>query len=141
MPGKKKERSLFHKSVNGFIIFLVVILALLTIFFGFSQTRTFRDYLKDQIVENVNSSINGQLEIDRIEGSIFTSLRIYAITLNSEYDTVATIGRLEVNINPVQILLKKIYLRSVIVNNLAFNLREVKEGLMEFKFIIYFRFS
>ncbi len=127
MSKEKKERSLFHKSVNGFIIFLVVILALFTIFFGFSQTKTFRDYLKDQIVENVNSSINGQFTIDRIEGSIFTSLRIYDITLESGFDTVVTVGRIEVNINPVQILLKKIYLRSVVINDLDFNLREVEK--------------
>lgn len=129
MTKKRKERSLFHKSVNGFIIFIVVILALFTIFFGFSQTKTFRDYLRDTIVENVNESVNGKLSISNIEGSIFTSIKINDIVLTSEYDTVLTAGKVELNISPIQILLKKIYFRSIEIDKLKFHLREVEKNI------------
>lgn len=128
MKPKKKERSIFHKSVNVAIFLAVTIFVLLFLFFGFSQTKTFRNYLKETITENVNSSINGKLDIGRIDGSIFTSLRINDVSLQSLYDTVATVKKIDIEIRPLQILLKKIYLREIEIKGLNFNLREVMPG-------------
>ena len=68
MSDEKKEkknfkRPIFHKIVNVFIGFFAILFFLLIVFFGFSQTKTFRGFLKNQITDQVSNSINGNLYI------------------------------------------------------------------------------
>ncbi|MDZ7766751.1 MAG: hypothetical protein U5K00_20410 [Melioribacteraceae bacterium] len=55
---QKVRRSLFHKIVNVFIGIVASIIVLLVLLLGISQTSTFRNYLKDKIVETTNSSLS-----------------------------------------------------------------------------------
>ncbi|MBN1300887.1 MAG: hypothetical protein JW995_06695 [Melioribacteraceae bacterium] len=128
MQKKKKERTIFHKTVNGVILFALGAIFLITLLFGFSQTKTFREYLRESIIENVNSSIDGRLSIENIEGSIFTSLKLINVTLESNYDTVLNTDKIVMHFSPLHLLLKKLYFRKVSVNNLFFNYREIEKG-------------
>ncbi len=126
---QKKVRSVFHKTINWFVGVFIAFLLIFIILFGFSQTQSFRDYLRDTIVEEFDSTINGSLKIESIEGSIFTSLKLNNIQLYSQFDTIASINKLEVHISPLQLLLQKIYIREIIGDDIQFNLIEVKPGL------------
>ncbi len=126
---KKFKRPLFHKIVNVFIGLVAGILFLLIIFFGFSQTKTFRNFLKDQITSTVSESINGTLEIEDLEGSVLSSLILKNAILTSESDTIFQVENLIVKTSPIHLLLKRILIREVILTNADLYLREDQNGI------------
>lgn len=129
MKKEKVQRSLFRKIINGVILLSIGFIVLLLILFGFSQTTTFRNMLKSTIVETVDSSLNAHLSIGEIYGSIFTSLRIKDILLTQNTDTLLKARYISIQINPIQLLLKKLYFREIKVSDFTFNLLQQPDGL------------
>lgn len=78
---------------------------------GFSQTHTFREYVREIIIEEVNSAIYGNLNIERIEGTLLTSFYLRNVSLSIEEDTVLLAKKIELKTSPLQLLLKRIYIR------------------------------
>ncbi len=56
---KKVKRPLYRRIINAFIYFGVGLIALLMITFAVTQTSTFRNWLRETVIEQVNSSTNG----------------------------------------------------------------------------------
>jgi phage FluMu protein gp41 len=102
--------------------------AIVLLIIGFSQTSTFREILREQALNAVNSSIAGKLDITAIDGTIFTSLILRGISLTYEQDTIASVSKIDLRISPMQILLKKIYVRSVEITGVDFRLVEHCKG-------------
>ncbi len=128
-----KKRSLFHKLINVLIGTAVFFIALIILLLGYTQTKSFRDLLRDQIVNNVNKSINGKLSIDAIDGSVLTSLILRnAVLTSASGDTAASLEKLEVQVSPLQLLIKKIYVRKVLIQDTHINLIEDSEGNWNF---------
>lgn len=107
----KKKRSLFHKIVNAFLGVLIGILVILVVLVGISQTESFREFLRKTVISEVNSSLNGKINIERIDGTIFTSLILTNTSLTLDRDTILYSGKISLKTSPLQILLKKIYVR------------------------------
>ncbi len=114
---KKFKRTLFHKIINFFIGFAALILFILVVFFGFSQTKTFRSFLRDQIVSQVNTSINGTLSIEKIDGSILSSVILHNTILLSPTDTVINAKKIVVKTSPIHLLLKRILVREILIED------------------------
>ncbi len=112
-----KKRTLFHKIVNVFLYAGIVILILFIIFFGFSQTATFREYLRKTVINLANKELNGKLNIGKIDGTIFTSLVLRNTVVNMGNDTLLNADVIEVKTSPLQIFLKRIYIRKFEVSN------------------------
>jgi hypothetical protein len=107
----KKKRTLFHKIVNIFLYSGIGLIILIIIFFGISQTPTFREYLRKTVIEQANKNLNGTLYIGKIDGTIFTSLILRNTLLNMGKDTLLNARKIEVRTSPLQLLLKKIKIR------------------------------
>ncbi len=125
-PGKdkktvEKRRTLYHRIVNLFLYFFLGIITILIIAFGISQTSMFRNWLKDFVVEEVNSALNGKLSLEKIDGTIFTSIYLRHPVLTLEQDTLLNVESIEVRISPLQLLRKRIYVRKF----------EIKKGSIE----------
>ena len=88
-------------------------LASLIFLFGFSQTQTFRNWLRDFVVEQANDNLNGKISIGKIEGTIFTSLILRNTIVTMEKDTLLNAGMIELRTSPLKIFLKTIYVRKV----------------------------
>ena len=114
--------------VNSFLYFLIGILAIVLITFGFTQTSVFRGWLKDTIVEELNSSMNGEISINKLEGTIFTSVVLKNTLLTLNNDTVFTAEHIEIKTSPLKILFKIIYARKIEIRNSVINLREDNTG-------------
>jgi hypothetical protein len=99
--------------VNGFIYFGVGIITGLLMLFAFSQTSTFRDWLREKVVTTVNGSINGKLSIERIDGTVFTALILNNTTLLQGQDTLLFAEKIELRTSPLKILFKTIYIRKI----------------------------
>lgn len=126
---KKFKRPLFHKIVNVFIGLVAFLLFLIIIFFGFSQTKTFRNFLKDQITSSVSESVNGTLEIEDIEGSVLSSLILTNTIFLNEKDTIFQAQNLIIKTSPIHLLLKRILIREITLNNASLYLRQDQNGI------------
>lgn len=130
---EKPKRSLFRKIVNGFITFFVFIFVLFLILFGYSQTSSFRNLLRENLIEIVSSSTNnGKLYIGDIEGTFLTTLKVYDVALTDSVQTVAYIGKIEIQTSPLQLLLRKIYLRKILLSDIYVKVEEDKNGQLNF---------
>lgn len=124
----KVKRSLFRKIINVFIgIFLGLVFLSLAIL-GFSQTRTFREFVREKVIAIANKELNGKLNIERIDGTILTSLYLKNTSIVLDNDTLLYAHKIEVKTSPLQILLKKIYVRKVLLEDVKFSLLEDSAG-------------
>ena len=120
-----KGRRALRLGVNIFVFTFVGIFMILLLLFGVSQTSIFKNWLRETIVETVNEQINGKLSIEKLEGTIFTSLLIRNVTLTSQQnDTVIQAGQIELKTSPLKLLFKNIYVRK-------FELRDAKIKLIK----------
>ncbi len=124
----KKKRTLLQRVVNIFLYIGLGILILLILAFGFSQTSTFRNYLKDFVVDKADSALNGNLHIDKIEGTILTSLILKNVVINMGKDTLLKAGAISVKTSPLELLFKKIYVRDFEIRNAIISLKKDKSG-------------
>ncbi len=132
---KKFERSLFRKILNGIIAFFAILIVIILVFFGFTQTKSFRTYLRSQIIQNVNESINGKLEIEKIDGSILTSLLLRNVTLATPIDTIFHAQKIELKTSPLHLLLRKIYIRKFEIKNAKISLVQNKDGFWNYELL------
>ncbi|QQS36741.1 MAG: hypothetical protein IPM56_01925 [Ignavibacteriales bacterium] len=126
----KRKRTLLQKSVNAFLYFWLGVLILLIIAFGISQTSTFREYLRELVIEEVNASLNGKLNIEKIDGTLFTSIILQNTSLVMESDTIFFAGKIEVRTSPLRIFLKTIYARKIEIANAKINLISDQNGVL-----------
>ncbi len=134
MPEEKekiiRKRTLLQKTVNVFLYTGIILLIILLVFLGFSQTSTFRDYLRSKVCNIANNDLNGHLSIGRIDGTIFSSLVLRNTVVNMGPDTLLNAGIIEVKTSPFQIFLKKIYFRKIAVTDADFNLIKDSAGAL-----------
>ncbi|NOX16798.1 MAG: AsmA family protein, partial [Chlorobi bacterium] len=125
----KPKRSVPRKILNFFIGVFGVVVFLLIVAVGFMQTNTFRGWLKEKITTTVNDEINGNLSIGSVEGTILTSLFVNDISLTTGGDTLATVSKFGLKINPVELLLGRIYVRTLLLNSPKISLLQDKNGI------------
>jgi hypothetical protein len=104
---------------------LVVILLL---GFGYTQTSSFRNWLKDLVIEQVNLSTNGKLHIEKIDGTLFTSLFLVNTVYTLEEDTIFSAEKIEIKFSPLRIFLKTIYFRKLEIDNANIFLIKEEDG-------------
>ncbi|MCX7875365.1 MAG: AsmA family protein, partial [Melioribacteraceae bacterium] len=133
---KEIKRSLFRKTINAFILTFLFFVVLILILIGFTQTKTFRNLLRDKVVELVNKEINGNLNIERIDGTLITSIFLHNTSINIEKDTIIFAKQIEIKTSPVQLLVKKIFIRKFSIQDLKINLLQDENGKWNYEKII-----
>lgn len=124
---KKIKRTLARKILNSIIGIVGVLVILLILFIGYMQTSSFRNWLREEIVETVNSSINGKLSIGQIRGTLLSSVYLDDLNLSFENDTVISAKTIGIKANPFELLFSRVYLREVIMYDV--NLKIVEDSL------------
>ncbi len=130
MPAEKNKskKSLFRRIVNIFIAGGLLFIGLIILLVGFSQTSTFRNFIKDNLIKIVNSNTDAKLSIENIEGTILTSIFINKPCLTTGSDTLLNAEKLIIKASPLQLLLKRIYIRNFELRNASINLLQEKNG-------------
>ncbi len=128
----KKKRNLLHRIVNIFLYIGIGLLLLIIIIFGISQTSTFKEYLREFVLEEANSALNGKVYFEKIEGTIFTSLLLRNTAVTMGPDTLLKAETIEVKTSPLRLLLKNIYIRTFELKNASVSL--VKDSTGEINF-------
>lgn len=123
------KRTLFQKTINVLIAVVILLFVIIIIAFSFSQTKTFRNMLRNELISLVDSSTNANLEIGELKGSLFTSIKLNNVVIKAEEnDTLLFSKKIEVHLSPLQILLQKIYFRSIQLQDVRFNLNQYENG-------------
>ncbi len=133
---KDKKRPLFRRIINYFIYLGVGIIVLLLIAFGFTQTSSFRSWLKDVIVEQVNSSTNGVLSIGRIDGTILSSIILNNTLYKLDNDTVFIAEKIEVKTSPLKLIFKIFYFRKIEIADAQISFLRDENGQLNISRII-----
>jgi hypothetical protein len=133
-PGIK--RPLFRRIINYFLGTGVGLMIIVLVAFGYTQTSSFRNWLKDFIVEKVNSSTNGNLTIEQINGTIFTSLILSNTSYTLYEDTLFTAERIELKVSPLRVFLKTVYIRKLEIENANISLLKDENGELNISKII-----
>ncbi|MCF8241162.1 MAG: hypothetical protein K9J16_07230 [Melioribacteraceae bacterium] len=132
MSEKKKDtktkKPLYKRIINWFIGFGIGIIILLLILFGFSQTSTFREMLRNRVITEVNSAVNGEFNIEKIDGTILTSLILTNTSLVIDQDTLLYADRIELKTSPLRLIEKNIYIRKLGLKNIRINILEDENG-------------
>jgi hypothetical protein len=119
---KKNKIKLLQRLLNYLVYLLGFIALIIVVLFGFSQTSTFREFLKETIVKEANSTINGSLFIDNIDGTIFTSLFLREVSLVSNDNIPFYAKRIAIKTSPLQLLLGKIHFRQIELQDVSVEL-------------------
>jgi autotransporter translocation and assembly factor TamB len=91
--------------VIAFLVFALMIV---------SRTAAFNRFLRDKVVAFANSTYRGQLSIGRIEGSIWSGLRLEQVTLRYEGKPIASISQLSLDYSLVPLLWRTLHTRMLI---------------------------
>src|SRR3989337_3720933 len=110
-PRPKRKRTLLQRIVNVFLYIGLVLLFCFVLFFAVSQTQIFKNWLRDFIVDLANDNLNCKVSIEKLEGTIFTSLILRNTVVTMEKDTLLNAGVIELRTSPLKIFLKTIYVR------------------------------
>ncbi len=124
----KVKRSLPRKIINGFIYFGIGIIIALIALFAVSQTSTFREWFRDNIITTVNGSINGHLSIGSVDGTIFSSLILNDVSLIQQSDTIFHSEKIDVRLSILEVFFKTIYFRKIEIDSAQINLLKDEEG-------------
>ena len=102
----KVKRPLFRKIINYFLGIGIGLIVIFLVTFGYTQTSSFRNWLKEFVIEQVNSSTNGKLTIDQLDGTIFTTLILANTTYKLYGDTLFSAEKIELKVSPLRVFLK-----------------------------------
>ena len=80
----------FAAGVGALLFLAVVIVAIYT------RTENFTRWLREEAITVVNQTIRGTISVDRLEGSVWSRLTLYNVTLRDEQSDILKIPRLEV---------------------------------------------
>ncbi len=119
---------MIRKILKIFVYLFIIVLLLVIIAIGCTQTGIFKNLLRDKIVETANNALNGTLHIGEINGNLFTNFQIERIALTSETDTIAAISRLAVAFLPTRLLNKEVILRFAELNAPYFLLKQLPDS-------------
>ena len=119
-------RRVMVRGLVGVVALVVVLLALAAVV---SQTATFRDWLRRQVVTRVNAGLNGEVTIGRLEGNLVQGLVVTDVRLRSEGRRVLAVRRVAAGYDLVRLLTGGgLVLRDVELSGLALDLVEDERG-------------
>jgi translocation and assembly module TamB len=96
---------------TGILLFLIILLA------GLSQTRWFKNQLLKYTVNSVNEKLKGQLSVGTLKGNLFNHLDFSNICLISENDTVLFLPKLSIDYSLLNLLRRQIRADSILLNS------------------------
>ncbi len=111
--------------LGKFLLFLFIVFL---VFVGFTQTSYFRNLLKDEIIKLSRFHLKGELKIESIYGTLFSSLTIRKINYSIDGVEFISAKTLHVSINPLGLIQKKLIINKIFFENGHFNLIQFKDG-------------
>ncbi len=131
-----RHRSLTYKIFHALGKFIITFLVLLLVLLGFSQTATFRNFLRDEIISLAENELNGKLEIENIYGTLVSNISLRGVRYNvAGVDLIKAEG-IYLSINPIALLTKTISIRNLILEEAEINIVKLEDDKWIFENIV-----
>jgi hypothetical protein len=94
----------------GFIVFILLLA-------GFTETTTFKTFLRDVIVETADSSLNARLTIENIDGNLISGWSLQGVRLRDDNGPIASIDNIILRYDLIGLLWKRITIRELTLDH------------------------
>jgi len=118
---RKFFRSTYY---TGVTIFFLIVAGL-----GFTQTNTFRSFLRGMLIEGARDVLNGELRLSVLEGNLLTGFRVDSVSVvDGEGNPILFVERLEARYDPLGVLVKRISLSRVVFHRPTISVTRSTDG-------------
>lgn len=131
-----RYRSLTYKIFHFLGKLLIILLVLLLVILGFSQTATFRNILRNEIISIAEKELNGKLEIENIYGTLVSNLSLRGVRYNVVGIDLVKAEGIYLSINPIALLGKTISIKNLILEEAEINLVKLENDKWIFENIL-----
>ena len=106
-----------------------ILLFLILTFVGFTQTRSFKSFLRTFILNHASSVITGSLQMGQIDGNLATGLILHDVVISDSGRQVLAASSIEVRYDPAAFFLKRVAISRVTIVNPGVHLWRTGSGL------------
>lgn len=110
----------------GYLFGLCVFIFIVAI--GFTQSKFFKDRLREFILSTVSENIDGSLYLGTISGNFITGFSIDSLAITHSDEVFLSVGKIKLHHDPYTILGKRITLRSLTIEHPKVNILKSKDG-------------
>lgn len=103
---------------------------------GFTQTRYFRAYLRNLVIERYPEYIDASLHFDKFEGNFVTGTQIHNIMLSRDNEELFAAERIEIKYDPTGFFFNKISVTRVTLVNPRIHIWRSTEGVLNLSQIL-----
>jgi hypothetical protein len=104
-------RKFFRITYYICVILVFGIIALI----GYTQTRSFKMYLRDLLLHESSTALNGELQLGAIDGNLATGFKVNGVTVTHGGIELFSAQRIEVKYDPFGFFLKRVGLSNVVI--------------------------
>ncbi|MGH7597965.1 MAG: AsmA family protein, partial [bacterium] len=115
---------MFKLLLKIFLYALAGFIALLILIGGLTQTRRFKNWLRDQIVVQAAASLNGTLHLGRIEGNLISNFGFRDLRIELDRDTLFYVSNIEVALSPYELLKRQVLVSRLVFDKPVLTLRQ-----------------
>ena len=94
---------------GGILLFIFVAMV------GYTQTRSFKTYLRDFLLHESLTAINGELQLGVIDGNLITGFRINDVTITESGIELLSTRRVELKYDPLGFFFKRVGIGNVVI--------------------------
>jgi len=98
------------------LVAMGIMVVMISLLLGLTQTVFFRDWLKNRIVAQGNRCLNGQLSIAGLEGNLFTNLQVNGLLITARQDTVLYVPKVRVDLSPSRLFHLELLIDSITID-------------------------
>ncbi|MCX6120963.1 MAG: hypothetical protein NTX44_05045 [Ignavibacteriales bacterium] len=95
--------------IGGILLFVLIAII------GYTQTRSFKTYLRDLLLHESLTAINGELQLGVIDGNLITGFRVNDVIVTEGGVELLSAQRIELKYDPFGILFKRVGVSNAIV--------------------------
>ncbi len=109
---------------------IVIIIFLMAIVIGVTQTAFFKDVVRQFVEDEASSHLNGELTIGKISGTFVTGITLEDIEWLYDNERAIYVKELEVRINPINLLQREVLVTNLLIRNPDVRLIVDDEGVL-----------
>lgn len=126
-----------QKLVKYIVFFFAGLIVLVLLLLLFTQTSVFRGIVRSQVVNIANEQLDGEVKLEKVEGSFFSSLSLQGLWVGeTERDTLLSFDRLSLRYSLWPLLSGKVFVASIELENPVVNVVQYPDSSWNFQNIL-----
>jgi len=97
-----------------YYICVILVFGIITLI-GYTQTRSFKTYLRDFLLNESSTALNGELQLGAIDGNLATGFKVNGVTVTHGGIELFSAQRIEVKYDPFGFFFKRVGMSNVVI--------------------------